>query len=161
MRIIAIFIPMFAMLAAAQPAVHVEADVPSSPRPLEQATEQAVVRDYIQSWQSMQAAFQQSRAGLLDDDFVGDARQTLSMAVNEQATLGLRTHYQDTSHNIKILFYSPEGLSVELVDTVKYNLQLFDHGHLISTRQESARYLVVMTPSQVRWRVRVFQGSQT
>lgn len=158
---IAILAPMLAVVAAAQPAVHVDPDVPTSPRPLEQQTRQAVVRDYIESWQSLENAFQQNRAGLLDEDFVGGARRTLGGAIDQQSTLGLRTHYQDISHDLKIVFYSPEGLSIELVDTVKYNLQLFDHGRLVATHRESARYLVVMSPSQVRWKVRIFQGSQT
>lgn len=152
--------PAFVMLAAAQPPVHVDSDIPTSPRPLEKPTQQAVVRDYLESWESLQNAFEQNRADLLNADFVGGARESLSNAIKEQSALGLRTHYEDLSHNLQIVFYSPEGLSIELIDTVKYSVQVFDRGRLVGERRQSARYLVVMSPSQLRWRVRVFQGGQ-
>jgi hypothetical protein len=50
-------------------------------------------------------------------------------------------------------------LSIELTDTVEYDVQLIDHDKVISTQHESARYLVVLAPSEVRWRVRVFQST--
>jgi hypothetical protein len=41
--------------------------------------------------------------------------------------LGIRTRYRDLSHDLQIVFYSPEGLSVELTDKVEYEVQLIDH----------------------------------
>jgi hypothetical protein len=159
-RSAAVLIPAFAILASAQPAVHVDSDLPKSPRPLNQQTEHALVRDYIQSWQALQAAFQQNRADLLDEDFVGGARDNLSASIKKQSALGMRTQYQGLSHNLQIVLYSPDGLSIELIDTVTYNVKVFDRNRLVATRKENARYLVVMTPSQLRWRVRVFQTTQ-
>jgi len=74
--------------------------------------------------------------------------------------LGIRTRYQDISHDILFVFYSPEGMSIEFTDVVKFNVQVFDHGRLISSKVENARYLVVMTPSEVRWSIRIFQATQ-
>jgi hypothetical protein len=39
-------------------------------------------------------------------------------------------------------------------------VQVYDHGRLISSRVENTRYLVVMTPSEVRWSIRIFQSTQ-
>lgn len=147
--------------AAAPPQVLVDPTVPTAPRPLEPQTEQAAVRDYVQSWEAMDGAFAQNRADLLSADFVGGAMEKLSGTIKEQSAIGIRTQYQDISHNIQFLLYSPEGLSIEFIDEVKYDLQVFDHGHLVATRHEKERYLVMMSPSEVRWRVRVFQALQS
>jgi len=56
------------------------------------------------------------------------------------------------------LFYSPDGLSIELTDKVDYEVQVIDHDKVITTQRESSRYLVVLTPAEVRWKVRVFQS---
>ena len=150
-----------ASFAIAEPSVRVNASMPASPRQLESQTQHAAVQDYLQSWQAMELAFRQNRPDVLAQDFVGSAMSQLSNAIKEQSALGIQTHYQDISHDIQFLFYSPEGMSIEFTDVVKFNLQVFDHGRLISSKVESTRYLVVMTPSEVRWSIRVFQAGQT
>lgn len=145
-------------LAAAQGTVHIQPAEPHSPRPLRAETQKAVIRDYLQSWQAMQQALEKNRASLIDADFVGTAKSTLLKTIRTQAALGLRTRYLDRAHDLRIVFYSPEGLSIELTDMVHYTVQVFDHGRLLTTRQAHVRYVVVMTPSQVRWEVRVFQA---
>jgi hypothetical protein len=152
--------PGLALFAASPAQVSIDPDVPTAPRTLEPQTEHAAVRDYLQSWQAMQSAFDRNRPDLLNADFVGGAMDKLTGTIKQQATLGLRTHYQDLSHKIQFLFYSPEGLSIEFIDEVKFDLQVYDNGHLVATQHESARYLVMMSPSEVRWRVRVFQALQ-
>jgi hypothetical protein len=150
--------PGITQLAAVPAQVHVDTPLPTVPRPLEPETEHAAIRDYLQSWQAIQSAFQQNRSDLLEADFAGGALTELSSTIREQSALGISTKYQDISHNIKFLFYSPEGLSIEFIDTVTFTLQVFDHGHLVATHREIARYLVVMSPAEVRWRVRIFQA---
>jgi hypothetical protein len=59
---------------------------------------------------------------------------------------------------LQILFYSPEGLSIELADTVEYDVQVFDRDKSIGTEQVRTRYIVVLTPTETRWRVRIFQS---
>jgi hypothetical protein len=106
----------------------------------------------------MAAALQQNRPDLLDRDFVGTAKDKLTDTIHDQVTTGISTRYLDQAHNLQIVFYSPEGLSVQLVDNVEYEVQVFDRGKLQTTQKAHARYVVVMTPAEVRWRVRVLQG---
>lgn len=137
--------------------VHVEPTNLQGPRVLEEQTSKAVIRDYLQAWQTLGVALQQNRADLLGSSFVGNAKDKLAETIQQQVSLGLSTRYQDRSHDLKILFYSPEGLSIELQDTVDYDVQIFDHDKVQATKRVRARYIVVMTPAEVRWRVRVFQ----
>jgi hypothetical protein len=141
-----------------QPAVHVEPAHLQGPRILQKQTETAAIRDYLRAWQSMRTAFDQNRSDLLDADFVGTAKDKLADTIQEQAKLGIRTRYQDRAHDLQIVFYSPDGLSIQLVDSVDYDVQIFDHDKLQTTQKAHARYIAVLTPAEVRWRVRVFQG---
>ncbi|HUA91856.1 MAG TPA: hypothetical protein VL991_04775 [Terracidiphilus sp.] len=147
-----------ATMAVAQPTVRVEPAHLETQRPLADETAKAAIRDYLESWQSMDAALEQNRPDLLDADFVGDARDKLSETIQEQAKLGIRTHYEDRAHDVQIVFYSPEGLSIELIDTVDYDTQLLDHDKPQAKQQVHARYIVVLTPAELRWRVRVLQA---
>jgi hypothetical protein len=139
-------------LRADQAAVRVERMNLQGSRPLSDQSKAAVIRDYLQAWQGFHAA------QLLDADFVGTAKDKLSDTVQEQGKLAIRTRYQDRSHDLQIVFYSPDGMSVELTDKVVFDVQVIDHQKVIATQRESARYLVVLTPAEVRWRVRVFQS---
>lgn len=145
-------------MAAAQATVRVEPASLEGPRPLADQTAKAAIRDYIESWQSLSAALENNRAGLLNADFVGDAKDKLTETIQEQAKLGIRTHYEDQTHDVQIVFYSPEGLSIELTDTVEYDVQLLDHDKSQATQRVRARYIVVLTPAELRWRVRVLQA---
>jgi hypothetical protein len=147
-----------ASFAAAQATVKVEPASVDGPRPLADPTAQAVVRDYLESWQGLDAAMDENRADLLDADFAGAAKDKLAEAIRDQEQAGIHTRYQDRSHDVQIVFYSPEGLSIELTDTVEYDVQLMDHDKPQGTEHVRARYLVVLTPSELRWRVRVFQA---
>ena len=146
------------LVTLAQADVHVEPSHLDGPRELQEQTQAAVVRDYLRAWQSVAAAFDQNNPGLLDRDFVGTARDKLAEGIQQQAAAGLHARYQEKSHDIQIVFYSPEGLSIELTDNVQYNVQVLDHDKVQTTQQVSARYIVVLTPAEVRWRVRVFQA---
>jgi hypothetical protein len=128
------------------------------PRPLPDQTGKAAIHDYLQSWQSFGAAFEQNRTDLLDPAFVGTAKEKLAQTIQQQATLGIGTRYQDRSHDLQIVFYSPDGLSLELTDKVEYDVQLLDQGRVKTTQHLIARYVIVLTPAEVRWRVRVFQS---
>jgi hypothetical protein len=147
-----------AQFAAAQATVKVEPASVDGPRPLADQTAQAVVRDYLESWQGLDAAMDQNRADLLDADFVGGAKDKLAQAIRDQEQAGIHTRYQDRSHDVQIVFYSPEGLSIELTDTVEYDVQLMDHDKAQGTQHVRAHYVVVLTPSESRWRVRVLQS---
>jgi hypothetical protein len=141
----------------AQAAVRVEPPNLQGPRLLPEQTGKAAIRDYLQAWQSFGAAFEQNRSDLLDPAFVGTAREKFAQTILQQAALGIRTNYQDRSHDIQIVFYSPDGLSIELIDKVEYDLQLLDKDGVKTTQHINARYVIVLTPAEVRWRVRVLQ----
>ena len=145
-------------LAAGQAIVHVDAAHVKGPRALNEQTRTAAIRDYLQSWQTLSNALAQNRADLLDADFVGTARDRLANTIRQQAALGIRTRYRDHAHDIQVVFYSPEGLSIELIDTADYDVQLIDGNQAVTTEPAHARYIVVLTPSEVRWRVRVLQA---
>ena len=145
-------------LLADQPTVHIAPVNLQGPRELKDQTKTAVIRDYLQAWQSMHTALWQNRAELLDRDFVGTAKDKLTDTIHDQVTTGISTRYLDKSHDLQIVSYSPEGLSVQLMDNVEYEVQIADHGKTVAVQRAHARYLVVMTPAEVRWRVRVFQA---
>ncbi|MFZ0392327.1 MAG: hypothetical protein WBX09_14215 [Terracidiphilus sp.] len=148
-----------APLLGAQPDVRVEPAHLQGPRPLADQTATAVIHNYIESWKSLRAALDQNRPELLDRDFVGGARDKLAATIRQQARLGLRTSYQDRSHDLQIVFYSPEGLSVELTDNVKCDVEVRDGDKVIASQPVTERYIVVLTPTETRWRVRVLQAS--
>jgi hypothetical protein len=146
------------VLASDQPAVRIEPTDSLGPRTLEKQTETAVIRDYLQAWRGLSAALEQNRADLLDRDFAGTARDKLANTVMDQAKLGIHTRYHDGTHDIQLVFYSPEGLSIQLVDTVEYDVQILDHEQIQTTQHVRARYIAVLTPTEVQWKVRIFQA---
>jgi hypothetical protein len=145
-------------MIAAQPEVTVDTSQLKGPRRLEDQTKAAAIRDYLESWQGMNEALEQNQPSLLDEDFIGTARDKLADTIDEQAKAGIQTRYQDRAHHIQFLFYSPEGLSIELIDDAEYDVQVLDHDKPVSTVPASARYIVVLTPAEVRWKVRVMQA---
>jgi len=144
--------------AADQPAVQVEPTNLQGPRPLAKQTESAVIHDYLQAWQGLAAAMDQSRPDLLDQDFVGEAREKLAATIADQTKSGVHVHYQDRTHDIKIVFYSPEGLSIQLIDNIQYEQQLLDQGKVVAEQTVHARYVAVLTPTEVQWKVRILQS---
>jgi hypothetical protein len=141
-----------------QTVIRVEPSNLHGPRPLDKRTETAAIQDYLQAWEALRSALQQNRADLLDADFVGTAKDKLAGTIQEQARLGMLTRYQDRAHDIKVTFYSPEGLSIQLVDNVEYDVQVLDHDKVQGTERVHAHYVAVLTPSEVRWRVRILQA---
>jgi len=153
---------LLALTASAfdKPEVHLQSTRNVGPRDVEPQTETGVVRDYVAAWRTMDRAFSENNARLLDADFTGLAKDKLASTIRDQAKLGLRTSYQDRKHNISFLFYSPEGMSLQLVDNVEYDVQIVDHDKVQATQHVSTRYIAVLTPTEVRWKVRIFQTAQ-
>lgn len=145
---------------AQTPSVQVAPYHLQGPRPLQQQTAEAAVRDYLEAWQSLHAAFAHNQADLLGRDFTGIAQKQLATAIEKQSALGLHTAYNDQAHSIQIVFYSPDGLSLQLVDTVTYTQQVFAGDQSIARQPMKARYVVVLTPAERRWQVRVFQAQR-
>lgn len=147
-----------AHFATGQATVRVEDAQPQGPRALEEQTRTAVIRDYLKSWQSLKAALERNQVESLDADFTGTARDRLIKAIRDQHALGIHTFYEDRAHDIQIVFYSPEGTSIELTDSVDYDVRVVDHGKAETTQQVHARYIAILTPTEVRWKVRILQA---
>jgi hypothetical protein len=147
-----------AIWADQQPSVQVEPPQLQGSRPVEKQTEAAVIRDYLESWKTLETALDQNQAALLDSNFVGTARDKLANTIEEQTKLGIHARYQARTHDLQIVFYSPEGSSIQLIDTVEYDEQVLDGEKVLTAKPVRERYLVVLTPSEVRWRVRIFQA---
>ena len=154
--ICALTLPLAAL--ANQPSVRVQPPQLQGSRPIEGQTETAVIRDYLQSWKSLKVALDQNQAGILDTSFVGTARDKLANTIEEQSKLGIHTDYLDHTHDLQIVFYSPDGRSIQMTDTVEYEERVFDHDKILATKTIRERYLVVLTPAEVRWMVRIFQA---
>jgi hypothetical protein len=144
--------------ANAQPNVRVRPMDSVGPRTLEAQTQSSVVRDYLLAWQAMSTAMTENQADLLDAHFVGQAKEKLATTIREQQNLGIQTSYQPTSHDIKVVFYSPEGLSIQLLDEVEYDVDIRHDDHQVGSQHVRARLVAVLTPTESRWKVRVFQG---
>lgn len=143
---------------ACQPSVHIRPDNNWSSRKVESQTHQSVIRDYLESWQALHTAFASNNAAVLRHDFVGIAHEKLSASIGEQAKAGLQSDYCATTHDLQIIFYSPDGLSIQLLDNVSYRVSVREHGKPVATHQFHARYVAVLTPSATRWMVRIFQA---
>jgi len=123
----------------------------------EGVTEKSVIRDYLESWKSMRQALDSNQASQLSPYFAGTAKDRLADVITQQARMGIHTQYVDRSHDLQIIFYSPEGLSIEMTDDVVYDEQVMQGGNVLGTQTIHARYLAVLTPGDVRWMVRIFQ----
>jgi len=145
-------------LGADKPSVRIGSMDSVGPRTVEKQTQTSIVRDYLQAWQSLSRALAQNHAAALDDSFTGIARDKLADAVRDQANLGIQTHYRDRTHNLQVIFYSPEGLSIQLLDNVEYDIELREKGKLLGTQHASSRYMAVLTPTESKWKVRIFEA---
>jgi hypothetical protein len=154
----ALLMPVAAGLAA-EPAVRIEPPQLQGSRPLEKQTENSVIRDYIESWKSLQQALDRNDPTKLDPAFIGTARDQLAKTIASQSRGGIHTVYRDRAHDLQIVFYSPEGLSIQMTDDVEYEQQVLDKDKVLATKIVHQRYLIVLTPSEVRWQVRIFQAN--
>lgn len=127
-------------------------------RPLESTTERAVIRDYLQAWKGLQSSLSNNDPYALRDDFTGNALAVLTRTVKQQHDLGISTLYGNLSHRIQIIFYSPNGLSIQMIDTVSYHEKILQKGKPVGAGTLTTRYIVVLTPTATRWMVRLLQG---
>ena len=146
------------LLSAAQdlPSVQLNADNGAG-KPLEDLTRKAVARDYAKAWSTLAKAMETNNADLIDSDFVGVAADKLTAGIEHQAKSGLHRRYVDHGHKLDVLFYSPDGTSMQLHDTAHIEIQLLDGGKVLHTDNVTRQYISLMTPTEVRWKVRVLQ----
>jgi len=128
------------------------------PRTLEAQTRASVERDYRLAWQSLQRALADNRPELLNEYFVGVAKDKFTNTIREQRKAGIQTLYSEPAHDFSVVFYSPEGLSIQLLDNVQYREEIRDHGRSVGSAEVRARYVAVMTPTETKWKVRLLQA---
>jgi hypothetical protein len=138
------------------PAIQLNAEG-NAGRTVEEQTKKSVARDYARAWRTLAEAMEQNRADLIDSDFIGIAEEKFAGAVADQAKAGLRTRYIDHGHKLDVLFYSPEGLSIELRDTAQLERQVLEGDKVIHSDNLTRHYIALMTPTEVRWKVRLLQ----
>jgi hypothetical protein len=124
---------------------------------LEELTRASVIHDYLDAWQALCGALAENRSDLLDRSFVGYAGEQLADSVQQQLKSGIKTLYRDVNHSIDLVFFSPEGMSIELIDNLEYEVQIA--GQPQAVERVRARYVAVLTPTETRWKVRILQAA--
>ena len=145
-----------AIAADAGPAITLDAGH-AGPRELEDQTQRSIVRDYGRAWNTLQTALDRDDAALLQQYFAGIAKDKFAQAVAEQQKTGIRVRYQVRSHALQVLFYSPEGSAIEARDTAQLEMQVLDGGKVVHSESLTQPYLVLFTPAEDRWKVRLLE----
>lgn len=129
----------------------------AAPRTVEETTALAVQRDYAHAWGSLVSALEENRADLLGENFTGGARQQWQEAIHAQQQSGLSRRIVDHGHRMQVTFYSLDGSSMEAVDAADLEIEYREGGKLLSSERIQARYLVLLTPAESSWKVRILQ----
>lgn len=138
------------------PEVHLDANG-LAPRPIEDLTGTSIVRYYAAAWQNMAVALDSGRTSKLSDAFVGFAKDRLMKRIADQNQTGVHVRIIDHGHQLKALFYSTDGASMQLLDRAQLEIQTFDGSKLLDSQSTPREYLVLMTPGADRWYVRDMQ----
>jgi hypothetical protein len=145
-------------VAGSRPAVQLNVE-PAVPRDVDDAVQQAIVRDYSAAWQSLGTALANNNAGALNDNFIGFALDKLIQRVSDQQRAGLRTRLVDRGHKVEAIFYSLDGSAIELHDQATFDTEILDGNTVIHSDRAEIQYYVVMTGAEDRWKVRVLESA--
>ena len=145
------------VLAASLPKVVLSAEG-LAPRTIEQRTGEVVTHDYAQAWQDLAGALDANRADLLGDYITGEAKTRLTQRISDQKKTGLRTLLVDNGHQVKAVFYSPDGGEMQLEDRVQLGIKITDGEKTIYSADVTRKYLVLMTPGADRWYLRSLES---
>ncbi len=142
--------------ADANPSITLDA-ANAGPRELEEQTQRSIVRDYGRAWNTLESALEHDDAEALPQYFVGIAKDKFAQAVAEQQKTGVRVRYQVRSHALQVLFYSPEGSAIEARDVAQLEMEVLDGGKVVHRESLTQQYLVLFTPAEDRWKVRLLE----
>jgi hypothetical protein len=145
------------LFAQAPPAVKLTVES-VSPRSVEPRTEQSLVRDYTAAWKSLADASESNTPALLNAYFTGAARTNFGREVTGQQKTGTHIRYLNQVHNLKAVFYAPEGDVMQLQDSAEYQMQIVSGDKVIHDEHVVVQYVVLMTPGADRWMVRQVQA---
>jgi len=138
-----------------EPGVAVHLDISKAgPRKVETETERRIAADYRLAWDNLAQALASGTSAPLDALFVGPAREWLQQSVSSQQRSGLSTRYSNQRHQVRAIFYSPEGDVIELQDTAEYQTQIMDGQKQIHDERRTHNFVVLMTPAADRWVIR-------
>jgi len=129
----------------------------ATPRDVEDQTEQSIIRDYGKAWLSLEEALANNSAESLSANFAGIARDRWSATVSAQRKAGLSRKLVDRGHQLHVVFYSVEGSAMELMDTAQLEIQYLDGGKVIHSERVTGHFMVLMTPAENSWKVRILQ----
>ena len=129
----------------------------ATPRDVEEQTQQSIVRDYGKAWQSLEQSLEDNRPDLLSTSFAGYALDSWSKTVKAQNAAGLSRRFVDHGHHLEVAFYSADGSAMQLRDTAQLEIQYLDKGSVIHKETMTARYMVLMTPAENSWKIRILQ----
>jgi hypothetical protein len=129
----------------------------ASPRTVEDTTAASIERDYAHAWKSLVAALEANRAELLTENFTGTARQRWQQAIDIQRQNGLSRRIVDHGHSLRVIFYSLDGSSLQLEDVADLEIEYRDGGKVLSSEHIKSRYLVLLTPAENSWKIRILE----
>jgi Rad3-related DNA helicase len=147
---------LFAAAPPKGPEIRLDASK-ASPRDVEEQTQQSIARDYGKAWQTLEQSLEQNRADLLSANFAGYALDSWGKTVKAQNESGLARRIVDHGHHLEVAFYSADGSAMQLRDTAQLEIQYLDKGNVINKETMTARYLVLMTPAESSWKIRILQ----
>lgn len=147
------------ILAAGKPALQISFDS-AQPREVEDSTQQAITRDYSAAWKALKGSLANNTTGPLAENFTGFALDRLSQRVKDQQQNGITTRLIDHGHKVEAVFYSPDGSSMELKDTVSIETQVLDGNTVLHSDQAQVHYYAVLTGAEDRWKVRVLESAE-
>jgi hypothetical protein len=160
--IVALGLPQSLFAATPPTGPTVQLDVSKAgPREVEDQTKDSIIRDYGKAWQALEQALQDNRPDLLNADFAGYAQNEWLAAVKAQNSSDLSRRIVDRGHHVQVIFYSPDGSAMQLRDTAQLEIQYRDGSKVLHSEKLSAQYLVLMTPAENSWKVRVLQEVPT
>ena len=130
------------------------------PRDLEDITARSVQRAYAMAWSEMGDALDQNKPSLLNPHFTGFARDEFGARIADQQKLGLHTRIVDHGHKATAVLYPADGLSIQLRDVAQLEIQVMSGDKVLSTENVTRHYVVVLTPAETSWKVRILQAVQ-
>jgi hypothetical protein len=143
---------------AAEPATKIDINVANaSPREVEETTRAAIQREYGSAWAAMTKSLAENFDAGIGASFVGAARDTLLSQLDQQKHNNLSTRIIDRGHKLDVVFYSPEGSAMQLRDTAQLEKQYLSGSSVVHSESITARYVVLMSVTEDRWKVRLLQ----
>ena len=115
-------------------------------------------RSWYREWKSLADASESNTPALLDAYFAGAARTNFGREVIAQQKIGTHIRYLNQTHNLKAVFYAPEGDVMQLQDSAEYQMQIVSGDKVIHDEHVVVQYVVLMTPGADRWMVRQIQA---